>query len=54
MKKGELVNNGKRKMGKYIKRKMEDKQEPLCSYLQKQLKKKNLKMVDVRVGGIAI
>ena len=40
MKKGELVNNGKRKMGKYIKRKTEDKQEPLCSYLQKQLKKK--------------
>ena len=30
-----------------VKRKKEDKQESLCSYLQNQLKKINLKMVDV-------
>ena len=34
-----------------VKRIREDKQEPLCSYLQNQLKKRNLKMVDVRGDG---
>ena len=34
-----------------VKKKKEDKQEPLSSYLQNQLEKRNLKIVDVRGDG---
>ena len=34
-----------------VKKKKEDKQESLCSYLQTQLKKRNLTMLDVRGDG---
>ena len=51
-------NDKKKSAAKYnktksnmVKRIREDKQEPICSYLQNQLKKRNLKMVHVRGNG---
>ena len=51
-------NDQKKSAAKYnktknnmVKKKKEDKQEPLSSYLQNQLEKRNLKIVDVRGDG---